>query len=124
MKNLEDKQEMISFGEIAKIVRQRMAKEYIFVRYMGPRFVIVFSGVEEAAVEAFLRDMKEEMEELVIVSDDEQEENEEQEPKGASPLINMVVSTYYKGTGIEQLTKKLEEYIESAPKSENQINFI
>ena len=112
-------------AEVAKIVRQRMAKEYIFVRYMGPRFVIVFSGVEEGAVEAFLRDMKEEMEELAILPENEEmvDENQEQE-YGASPLINMVVSTYYRGTGVEQLTKKLEEYIESAPKTENQINFI
>ena len=112
-------------AEVAKIVRQRMAKEYIFVRYMGPRFVIVFSGVEEGAVEAFLRDMKEEMEELVMLPENEEalDENQVQE-YGASPTINMVVSTYYRGTGVEQLTKKLEEYIESAPKTENQINFI
>ena len=111
--------------EVAKIVRQRMAKEYIFVRYMGPRFVIVFSGVEEAAVETFLKDMKDEMEELVIVPESENpEDDNEDEENGASPLINMVVSTYYKGTGVEQLTKKLEEYIESAPKNENIINFI
>lgn len=111
--------------EVAKIVRQRMAKEYIFVRYMGPRFVIVFSGVEEGAVEAFLRDIKEEIEEMVVLSVNEiSNENLNDEEHGASPLINMVVSTYYKGTGVEQLTKKLEEYIESAPKSENQINFI
>lgn len=109
--------------EISKIVRQRMAKDYIFVRYMGPRFVIVFSGVEEVAVESFLKDMKDEIEELLILPHDVEEENTNQE-YGASPLINMVVSTYYKGTGVEQLTKKLEEYIESAPKSENQINFI
>ena len=62
------------------------------------------------------------MEELLILPDDEDENNESDE--GASPLINMVVSTYYKGTGIEQLTKKLEEYLESAPKNESQINFI
>ena len=113
-------------GEVAKVVRQRMAKEYIFVRYMGPRFVIVFSGVEEGAVEAFLSDMKEEIEAVIISYNDDSKEKskEEKEEKGASPLINMVVSTYYKGTGVEQLTKKLEEYIESAPKSENQINFI
>ena len=107
--------------EIVKIVRQRMIKEYIFVRYMGPRFVIVFSGVEENSVEAFLEDMKEEMEQFVVSFDNEDEDNNN---NYTSPLINMVVSTYYKGTGIEQLTKKLEEYIESAPKSENQINFI
>ena len=111
--------------EIVKIVRQRMAKNYIFVRYMGPRFVIVFSGVEEGAVEAFLKDMKDEMENIVVLLDNEEDDNNDvDEENGASPLINMVVSTYYKGTGVEQLTKKLEEYIQSAPKNENQINFI
>jgi len=111
--------------ETAKIVRQRMAKEYIFVRYMGPRFVIVFSGVEEGAVESFLRDIKDEIEELVVLSVNEvSDENLDNEESGASPLVNMVVSTYYKGTSMDQLTKKLEEYIESAPKNENQINFI
>ena len=38
--------------------------------------------------------------------------------------MNFVVSTYYKGTGIEQLTKRLEEYIDTAPANESQINFI
>ena len=112
--------------EVAKIVRTRMSKEYIFVRYMGPKFVIVFSGVEEVAVEQFLKDMKEEIEELILLpeTEDLEEEDAENYEDGASPLINFVVSTYYKGTGIEQLTKKLEEYIDSAPKTENQINFI
>jgi len=117
-------------SEVGKIVRQRMAKEYIFVRYMGPKFVIVFSGVEEVAVEQFLKDVKEEIEELVILGEEDEEiednetEDENSEDNGASPLVNFVISTYYKGTGIEQLTKKLEEYIDSAPKTENQINFI
>ena len=104
--------------EVARIVRQKIIKEYIFVRYMGPRFVIVFSGVEENGVGIFLEDMKKEIQQVVINSDNESDDNV------VTPLINMVVSTYYKGTGIEQLTKKLEEYIESAPKSENQVNFI
>jgi GGDEF domain-containing protein len=112
--------------EVGKIVRSKMSREYIFVRYMGPKFVIVFSGVEEIAVEQFLKDLKEEIEDLAIV-DGEEEESEAEDvlnDKSASPLINFVVSTYYKGTGIEQLTKKLEEYIDTAPKTENQINFI
>ncbi len=113
-------------AEVAKIVRAKMSKEYIFVRYMGPKFVIVFSGVEETAVEQFLIDLKNEIEELAIVEDIDGENTEETEDleKSASPMINMVVSTYYKGTGIEQLTKKLEEYVDTAAKSENQINFI
>ena len=44
--------------------------------------------------------------------------------KTASPKINFVVSTYYKGTGIEQLNKKLEEYIDTADSKESQINYI
>ena len=47
-----------------------------------------------------------------------------QEEKSASPKLNFVVSTYYKGTGLEQLNKKLEEYIDSADKKESQINYI
>lgn len=110
--------------EVGKIVRAAMSKEYIFVRYMGPRFVIVFSGVEEVAVEQFLKDLKEEIESLAILAEETSEDDEESYENAASPLINFVVSTYYKGTGIEQLTKRLEEYIESAPKTESKINFI
>jgi PleD family two-component response regulator len=110
--------------EVGNIVRSRMSKEYIFVRYMGPKFVIVFSGVEEIAVEQFLKDLKEEIEDLAIVDGEESEAEDVLDDNSASPLINFVVSTYYKGTGIEQLTKKLEEYIDTAPKTENQINFI
>ena len=44
--------------------------------------------------------------------------------KEASPKINFVVSTYYKGTGLELLTKKLEEYLDTASKDESQINYI
>ena len=51
-------------------------------------------------------------------------EEEIKEQKAASPKLNFVVSTYYKGTGLEQLTKKLEEYLDSADKQESQINYI
>ena len=49
---------------------------------------------------------------------------EHKDEKIASPKINFVVSTYYKGTGIEQLNKKLEEYIDTADSKESQINYI
>ena len=122
--------------EISNIVKSKMAAQYVFVRYMGPKFVIVFSGVEETSVEEFLKDLKREMEELEIVEEAEEVQvvkvingkkvrvKELKEEKSASPKINFVVSTYYKGTGIEQLNKKLEEYLDSVDKSENQINYI
>lgn len=122
--------------EISNIVKTKMAAQYVFVRYMGPKFVIVFSGVEESSVGEFLKELKTEMEELEIVEEAEELQvvkvingkkvrvKELKEEKSASPKINFVVSTYYKGTGIEQLNKKLEEYLDSASKSENQINYI
>lgn len=122
--------------EISNIVKAKMAAQYVFVRYMGPKFVIVFSGVEETSVEEFLKELKNEMEELEIVEEAEEVQvvkvingkkvrvRELKEEKSASPKINFVVSTYYKGTGIEQLNKKLEEYLDSASKTENQINYI
>ncbi len=122
--------------EISNIVKAKMAAQYVFVRYMGPKFIIVFSGVEENSVDEFLKDLKAEIEEIEIVEEAEEKTvvkvlngkrmkvRELQEEKSASPKLNFVVSTYYKGTGLEQLNKKLEEYIDSADKKESQINYI
>lgn len=122
--------------EISNIVKARMNSQYIFVRYMGPKFVIAFSGVEEDSLEEFLTDVKTEIEELVIIDEEEIVEKirevkgkrvrvkEVKPQKEASPKINFVVSTYYKGTGLELLTQKLEEYLDTAEKEENQINYI
>lgn len=43
-----------------------MSPEYLFVRYMGPKFAIVFSGVEEEAVGDFMKTIKEKVEALEI----------------------------------------------------------
>jgi GGDEF domain-containing protein len=122
--------------EISNIVKTRMNSQYIFVRYMGPKFVIVFSGVEEGSLEEFLTDLKSEIEELAIIEEEEVVEKirevkgkrvkvkEVKPQKEASPKVNFVVSTYYKGTGLELLTKKLEEYLDSTSKDESQINYI
>ena len=122
--------------EISNVVKSKIPAQYIFVRYMGPKFVIVFSGVEETSVEEFLKELKREMEDLEIVEEAEEVQvvkvingkrmrvRELKEEKSATPKINLVVSTYYKGTGMEQLNKRLEEYLDSADESENQINYI
>ncbi len=122
--------------EISNIVKQRMSSQYIFVRYFGPKFLIVFSGVDQESLQEFLKDVKAEMEDMQIVEEPEEVETihtiqgkkvrikETTERKEASPKINFVTSTYYKGTGLEKLAKKLEEYIDQADKAENQINYI
>ncbi len=122
--------------EISNVIKSKMAAQYVFVRYMGPKFIIVFSGVEENSVEEFLTSLKEEIENLELVQDEEEVQKiriikgkkvrirEIKERQTASPKLNFVVSTYYKGTGLEQLNKRLEEYIDQAPADESQINYI
>lgn len=122
--------------EVSNVVKSKIPAQYVFVRYMGPKFVIVFSGVEETSVDEFLKELKREMEELEIVEEAEEVQvvkiingrrvrvRELKEEKSATPKINLVVSTYYKGTGLEQLNKRLEEYLDSADESESQINYI
>lgn len=122
--------------EISNVIKSKMAAQYVFVRYMGPKFIIVFSGVEENSVEEFLTSLKDEIENLELVQDEEEVQKiriikgkkvrirEIKERQTASPKLNFVVSTYYKGTGLEQLNKRLEEYIDQAPADESQINYI
>ena len=126
--------------KVSEYIKENISKEYIFVRYMGPKFVIAFSGVEIEDVARFLNDIKVQLEELKIkLSDDEEFEEEDLEIEEikdkkksknkkmimeATPKLNFVISTYYKGTGIEELLKRLEEYIDNASKDENEINNI
>ena len=122
--------------KVSELVSQNLAKEYIFVRYMGPKFAIVFSGIEIDAVSDFMIGLKQKMEAIqvklvngeVIAEDIENSEDEAKASKQkiafAQPKINIVISTYYKGTALEGLTKKLEEYLDNAPKSENTINYL
>ena len=42
--------------------------------------------------------------------------------KIVSPKINVAITTYYKGTALEGVTKKLEEYLDNADSNENNIN--
>ena len=100
--------------KVSEKVKQNLSEEYIFVRYMGPKFAIVFSGIEMDAIVNFMTQVKSEIDKIAI-------EVEEQE---VTPKINIVLSTYYKGTALEGLTKKLEEYLDTASKDENTINYL
>ena len=103
--------------QVSKHVRKNIASDYVFVRYMGPKFVIVFSGVDLKAVADFVSDIKNAMEDLDI-------KLEEDEKQVAKPKFNFVLSTYYKGTGLEEVLKKLEEYLDNADKDESDVTNI
>ncbi len=104
---------------------------------MGPKFVISFSGVEANGVADFLNEIKGKIESTPI----ELSEQEKQElnlevslpgkiSKGAEckevamPKLNFVISSYYKGTGLEEVLKKLEEYLDNAETTESDITNI
>lgn len=127
--------------EISRYVKENLASEYVFVRYMGPKFVIAFSGVEANSVADFLNDIKEKIETMKIRLTDEEIEmynldanvraktikkGEKQKGNGqeATPRLNFVISSYYKGTGLEEVLKKLEEYLDNANPAESDITNI
>ena len=106
--------------QICRAVKEELAPEYLFVRYMGPKFAIVFSGVEIDSVEEYMRSMKEKVESLKVPS----AEDYKGEPVEVSPIINIALATYYKGTVLVGITKKLEEYLDTADPAESNINFL
>ncbi len=121
--------------KISELVKDNISSEYVFVRYMGPKFVIAFSGVETNSVADFLNELKEKMEEMKIsLSEEEIEElNPDDKPtkkinkklqEFAMPKINFVISSYYKGTGLEEILKKLEEYLDHTDPTESDITNI
>ena len=120
--------------EVSKYFKENISDEYVLVRYMGPKFVIVFSGVEVNGVAEFLNDKKETIESFNIKLKDDLDElqNEDTKPKRRKkkepeivhPRLNFAISSYYKGTGLEEVLKKLETYLDSADIAESDINNI
>ena len=124
--------------DVSDFVRESISNDYIFIRYMGPKFVIVFSGVDIDSVTTFVTDMKNGVEELEITLpvnkdveeleieavDRKKKKKKEEKPQVVKAKLNFVLTTYYKGTGMEEVLKKLEQYVDNCDKSENDITFI
>ena len=52
--------------EVSNFVRESISAEYLFVRYMGPKFVLVFCGVETSSAMDFVNELKESTEKLKV----------------------------------------------------------
>lgn len=107
--------------QVSNLVKKNLAQEYVFVRYMGPKFAIVFSGADKDGVYNFMSELKNKMEELDIMAEKDYVHSDEEDVI-VSPKIRVVISTYYKGTSLDGALKKLEEYIDSS--NENTIKSI
>ena len=122
--------------DISKYIQKNISSEYIFVRYMGPKFVIVFSGVATDSVIDFITNIKTNAEAINITLEEnfqelELEDNSKKnvntkkiKTQKVNAKLNFVVTTYYKGTGMEEVLKKLEQYLDSCGKNENSITSI
>ena len=116
--------------EVSNYIKKNISEDYLFVRYMGPKFVIIFCGADLTGVEDFIKDIKNQVEELEITLNEEEANLEvinnktKKQNKIAKPNLNFVITSYYKGTGLEEVLKKLEGYLDEADKSENNITSI
>lgn len=127
--------------KVAEYIEENISEEYIFVRHQGPKFIIVFSGVDPEDVVEFLNDIKITIEKKEISLEQELEshnfDDEElinikkrgrkrksENSQVAIPRLNFVISRYYKGTGMQELVQSLEDYLDSANENESDINNI
>ena len=106
--------------DVSDFIRESISNDYLFIRYMGPKFVIVFSGVDIDSVTTFVADMKNGVEAV----DRKKKKKKETKPQVVKAKLNFVLTTYYKGTGMEEVLKKLEQYVDNCDKTENDITFI
>ena len=111
--------------EVSKLIKENLSEEYFFVRYSGPKFAIVFSGSDVEGVAQFMNDIKNKVEHLKIEpTDDYEVQSNAKKIPYVLPKINVVITTYYKGTALEGVTSKLEEYLDNVEQSESEINYI
>ena len=122
--------------KLSEYIKESISDSYIFVRYMGPKFVIAFCGVDTDSASSFVNELKENAEKLSIKLSEKNFTTEELGQHGkrkikkkkqnveVSPTLNFVISTYYKGTGIETVLQKLEKYIDEFDISKSEVNNI
>lgn len=122
--------------KVSEYIKRSISENYIFVRYMGPKFVIVFCGIDTNSALEFINELKDSTEKLDIKLGDENYSIEELDKNkrtnkrkkiesiSVSPSLGFVISTYYKGTGMETVLKALESYIDNESNNVNEINSI
>lgn len=109
--------------KVANLVKSNISSDYIFVRYMGPKFAIAFSGIDVEGTTEFLVDLKQKIEDVSIELQNKTK-GKTKTSVFVKPETNFVIASYYKGTGIEEVTKKLEEYLDNSDKTESAITSI
>lgn len=113
--------------KVSEHIQNSISDEYLFVRYMGPKFILVFSGIDIDSITNFIQELKTDIENLeieIVESEEKQNKKKNTNKDFVKPKLNFVATTYYKGTALEGLNKKLEEYLNNADENESDINLI
>lgn len=110
-------------AKVSKLIKENLSNEYFFVRYLGTKFAIVFSGSDVEGVAQFMNDIKKKVETTRIAPREDYRASNVSKPiPYVVPKLNVVITTYYKGTALEGVLSKLEEYLDSVDENESQIN--
>jgi diguanylate cyclase (GGDEF)-like protein len=112
-------------AKVCRYIKDNLSKEYFFVRYNGDKFAIVFSGSDVEGVAQFMMDLKSKVETIKIRPREDYKVSAGEKPMPyVLPKLNVVVKTYYKGTALEGLLSKLEEYLDTTKENESEINYL
>lgn len=89
--------------EIANAAKNGISANHCVVRFQGPKFAVSFAGEDIERAKILTTTLKEQLTEVKVITDDD---------KVVKAKINFVLATYYKGTGLEEIIRKLEEYLD------------
>lgn len=90
----------ITVSEVANVVNEKITDNEIFVRYFGPKFLIAFPGMQAEEIKDKLDELKTTIESTKI---------KVAARKNVNANINIACGTYYKGTGLDGISRRLED---------------
>jgi len=96
--------------QIAEVAEKSIESNHSVVRFQGPKFAVSFAGEDIEKTKMLASDLKQELINIEILTEDEQI---------VKPTINFALATYYKGTGIEEIIRNLEEYLNNTEEKDS-----
>ncbi len=107
---------------IVDYIKRCLSPEYIMVKYSGDVLAIVFSGSDEEGVEKFLGALKNSIERIKVKINGANKEV--LNGQAVAPKVNIVYTSYYKGTAIEIILSNLREYLDECKPNESDVTCI
>ena len=104
---------------IVDYTRNCLSPEYIMVKYSEDVLAIVFSGSDEEGVFKFLEALKNSIERIKVKINGAS--NPVLNGQAVAPRINVVYTSYYKGTALEIIMKNLKEYLDECKPNESDV---